>query len=61
MNCLFRNRAQKLEFGKVEEGDVIYKLPRQQVAFLRKCKKIKGCGSLREDFYTKFKPKKLRI
>ena len=33
-------------------------LPGQQVAFLKKCWKIKGCGSLREDFYTKFKPKK---
>jgi len=31
-------------------------MPRQQVAFLRKCRKIKGCGSLKEDFYTKFKP-----
>jgi len=31
-------------------------LPRQEVAFLGKCRKIKGCGSLREDFYTKFKP-----
>ena len=32
-------------------------MPRQQVAFLEKCGKIKGCGSLREDFYTRFKPK----
>lgn len=31
-------------------------MSRQQVAFLEKCWKIKGCGSLREDFYTKFKP-----
>ena len=32
-------------------------LPRQQVAFLEKVRKIVGRGSLREDFYTKFKPK----
>ena len=32
-------------------------LPRQQVAFREECRKIKGCGSLKEDFYTKFKPK----
>ena len=31
-------------------------IARQQVAFLEKCRKIKGFGSLREDFYTKFKP-----
>ena len=29
---------------------------RQQVAFLEECRKIKGPGSLREDFYTRFKP-----
>ena len=33
------------------------KMARQQVAFLEEYRKIKGCGSLREDFYTKFKPK----
>ncbi|MBE5950548.1 MAG: hypothetical protein E7260_03020 [Lachnospiraceae bacterium] len=33
------------------------RMPRQQVAFGEKSRKIKGCGSLREDFYTKFKPK----
>ena len=32
-------------------------LPRQQVAFLEECRKIRGCESLREDFYTRFKPK----
>ena len=32
-------------------------MPRQEVAFLEECRKIKGCGSLREDFYTRFKPK----
>lgn len=35
---------------------MIGSVPRQQVAFLKKCRKIKGCGSLEEDFYTKFKP-----
>ena len=34
-----------------------YGLPRQEVAFLKKSRKIKDFGSLREDFYTKFKPK----
>ena len=29
---------------------------RQEVAFSEKCRKIKGFGSLREDFYTRFKP-----
>ena len=32
-------------------------LPRQEVVFLESVRKIKGCGSLREYFYTKFKPK----
>ena len=32
-------------------------MPRQEVAFLRKSRKIKGCGSLERDFYTRFKPK----
>ena len=32
-------------------------LSRQEVAFREECRKIKGCGSLREDFYTRFKPK----
>ena len=36
----------------------IENLPRQQVAFLEKSWKIKGCGSLREDFYTRFIPEK---
>ena len=33
-------------------------LSRQKVAFSEKARKINGSGSLREDFYTKFKPKK---
>ena len=33
----------------------VIEMSRQQVAFLEKCRKIKGCGSLREDFYTRFK------
>ena len=32
-------------------------MSRQEVAFLKKSRKIKGFGSMREDFYTKFKPK----
>lgn len=32
-------------------------LSRQEVAFLKDVRKIKGCESLREDFYTKFMPK----
>ena len=35
-----------------------FHLPRQEVAFLKEARKTKGCGSLREDFYTKFRPKK---
>ena len=31
-------------------------LPRQQVAFLEECRKIKGCGSLEGEFYTRFIP-----
>ena len=34
----------------------IIDLPRQQVAFRKECRKIKGCGSLEEEFYTRFKP-----
>ena len=29
-------------------------MARQQVAFREECRKIKGCGSFKEDFYTKF-------
>ena len=36
----------------VVKGKVI----RQQVAFKEECRKIKGFGSLREDFYTRFIP-----
>ena len=35
----------------------IIHLPRQQVAFGEKARKNKDCGSLRVDFYTRFKPK----
>ena len=34
-----------------------YYVTRQQVAFSEECRKIKGFGSLRVDFYTRFKPK----
>ena len=32
-------------------------MTRQQVAFQGECRKNKGLGSLRVDFYTRFKPK----
>ena len=32
-------------------------MTRQEVAFLEEVRKIKGCESLREDFYTGFIPK----
>ena len=32
-------------------------ISRQEVAFREECRKIKGLGSLKEDFYTKFMPK----
>lgn len=31
-------------------------VPRQEVAFLEKAREIKGCGSLKRDFYTRFIP-----
>ena len=31
-------------------------MTRQEVAFLKECRKIKGCGIWIEEFYTKFKP-----
>ena len=31
-------------------------MPRQQCAFQKKVSKIKGCGILRADFYTRFIP-----
>ena len=34
-----------------------FHLPRQEVAFWEECRKIKDCGSLKRDFYTRFKPK----
>ena len=38
-----------------EQEKLIYiNMSRQGVAFLEECRKIKGCVSLREDFYTKF-------
>ena len=33
-----------------------FRVSRQEVAFRKECREIKGCGSLREDFYTRFKP-----
>ena len=43
------------EIGENYDKSIIH-LPRQEVAFLEECRKIKGCGSLKEDFYTRFKP-----
>ena len=43
-------------YKKIEGVNEKGEMTRQEVAFSRKCRKIKGCGSLREDFYTKFKP-----
>jgi len=31
-------------------------MARQEVAFLKECRKSKGLGSLKVDFYTRFKP-----
>ena len=44
--------------GALRDDTSLIHLPLQEVTFLEECRKIKGCGSLREDFYTKFKPKK---
>jgi len=35
---------------------VVVGMPRQEVNLLEECRKIKGCGSLEEDFYNGFKP-----
>ena len=44
--------------GKIKErhGCSCISLPRQQVAFLKECRKINGCGSLKRNFYTRFIP-----
>ena len=39
--------------GRIEIGGMV---ARQEVAFSEECRKIKGCGSLREGFYTRFIP-----
>ena len=31
-------------------------MTRQEVAFLEECRKIKGCGILKRNFYTRFIP-----
>lgn len=36
-------------------------MSRQEVAFRKECRKIKGLESLEEDFYTRFKPEKIWI
>ena len=44
-------------FKEEYENKSIIHSPRQEVAFWGKAREIKGCGSLREDFYTRFIPK----
>jgi len=44
-----------------DAGNGVFKLEkiqmtRQEVAFSEECRRIKGCGSLKVDFYTRFKP-----
>lgn len=47
-----------IDGGQFEEFDnndkSIICMPRQEVAFSEECRKIKGFGSLKEDFYTRF-------
>lgn len=42
--------------GIVKYDESTICLPRQEVAFLKEARKIKGCGSLKVDFYTGFIP-----
>lgn len=42
--------------GIVKYDESTICLPRQQCAFSKESSKYKGCGSLKEDFYTKFIP-----
>lgn len=45
-----------MKVRKVLEVGENITLSRQQVAILKKWRKNKGCGGVREEFYTKFKP-----
>lgn len=42
--------------GIVKYDESTICLSRQQVAILKEWLKIRGCGSLKEDFYTRFIP-----
>lgn len=57
--------AKQGDFRHVKEMDNsdknTFHLPRQEVAFLEKCREIKGCGSLKRDFYARFMPEKLDL
>lgn len=57
--CKVRNASKICQEtkGKIDYDKGFIRLPRQQVAFRKKCRKIKGFGSLREDFYTGFIPR----
>ena len=44
-----------LQEGEYENESFIHST-RQEVAFLEGCSENKGCGNLREDFYTRFIP-----
>ena len=48
---------QHLWMGSRGIGNRSFVMSRQEVASPEECRKIKDCGSLREDFYTKFKQK----
>ena len=45
----------KIRYGKIKDKGIVW-IARQEVTFREECRKIKGYGSLKEDFYTKFKP-----
>lgn len=45
-----------MKVRKVLEVGENITLSRQQVAILKEWLKIRGCGSLKEDFYTRFIP-----
>ena len=57
--------AKQGDFRHVKEMDNsdknTFHLPRQEVAFLEKVRKSEGCGSLKRDFYTRFKQKNVDL
>ena len=56
MACDKRGILFKVSKKSLLNRRLLFCLSRQEVALLKECRKIKGCGSLREDFYTRFKP-----